>query len=157
MAARRDVTVFALPAFARAYPNDEACIAYLYGRRYPSGWRCPSCGDTREPYRFVNRLQTLRRRANQRHEVSLTAGTIMDRTKMPISTWFWAAYLVTHGPPGMSALQLQKGIGIKRYETAFTMLHKLRAGMVRPHRDLIGLPYGISRKRNAQNLPPIWA
>ena len=62
----------------------------------------------------------------------------MHRTKLPLCTWFWAAYLVTHGPPGMSALQAQKWLGIGRYETMFQMLHKLRAGMVRPERDRIG-------------------
>jgi transposase InsO family protein len=48
--------------------------------------------------------------------------------------WFWAAYLVTTQTPGMSALQFQKQLGIKRYETAFLMLHKLRAAMVRADR-----------------------
>jgi len=143
MATQRDVTAFPIPAFARAFPNEEACIAYLRAKRFPDGWRCPSCGDTGEPYRFVSRRQILRCRANQQHEVSLTADTIMHRTKMPIDLWFWAAHLVTHGPPGMSALQIQKALGISRYETAFIMLHKLRAGMVRPHRDLIGLPHPV--------------
>jgi transposase-like protein len=67
----------------------------------------------------------------------------MHRTKVPIWKWFWAAYLVTHGPPGMSALQFQKQLGIGRYETAFQMLHKLRAAMVRPERDVVGGEYPV--------------
>jgi transposase-like protein len=57
---------------------------------------------------------------------------------MPLQVWFWAAYLVTAQTPGMSALQFQRQLGISSYETAFLLLHKLRAAMVRPDRDRIG-------------------
>lgn len=57
---------------------------------------------------------------------------------MPLSVWFWGAYLITTQTPGQSALQFQRQLGLKRYETAFQMLHKLRSAMVRPDRDLIG-------------------
>lgn len=62
----------------------------------------------------------------------------MQRTHMPISIWFWAAYLVSSQTPGMSAVQFQRQLGLKRYETAFQILHKLRVAMVRPDRDRIG-------------------
>ena len=58
-----------------------------------------------------------------------------DRTRTPLTQWFWAAYLVTTQTPGLSALQLQRQLGIRRYETAWTMLHKLRGAMVRPGRE----------------------
>ena len=67
----------------------------------------------------------------------------MHRTQQPLPIWFWAAYLVTTQTPGMSALQFQKQLGIKRYETAFLMLHKLRAAMVRPGRDRIGAKWPV--------------
>jgi transposase-like protein len=54
---------------------------------------------------------------------------------MPLTQWFWAAYLVTTQTPGLSALQLQRQLGIRTYETAWTMLHKLRRAMVRPERE----------------------
>ena len=57
---------------------------------------------------------------------------------MPLSTWFWAAYLVASQTPGMSAVQFQRQLGLTRYETAFGILHKLRAAMVRPDQDRIG-------------------
>ncbi len=60
----------------------------------------------------------------------------------PLSTWFWAAYLVTTHTPGMSAVQFQRQLGL-RYETAFQILHKLRAGMVRPEHDAIGAQYPV--------------
>jgi transposase-like protein len=71
-------------------------------------------------------------------EVRLTAGTVMHGTRTPLLVWFWGAYLVTTHTPGLSAVQFQRQLGIKRYETAFQVLHKLRAAMVRPGRDRIG-------------------
>lgn len=73
------------------------------------------------------------RRAAGRARV--TAGTVMHKTHLPLTVWFWAAYLVsTHGP-GILALQLRRQLGISRYETAWTILHKLRRAMVAPERD----------------------
>jgi transposase-like protein len=62
----------------------------------------------------------------------------MQSTHTPLSIWFWGAYLVTTQTPGQSALQFQRQLGLSRYETAFMILHKLRASMVRPKRDSIG-------------------
>src|SRR6516165_1739641 len=62
----------------------------------------------------------------------------MARSHTPLSVWFWSAYLVSSQTPGMSAVQLQRQLGLSRYETAFQILHKLRAGMVRPDQDRIG-------------------
>jgi transposase-like protein len=61
----------------------------------------------------------------------------MHNTRMRLKTWFYAAYLLTTETPGMSAVQLQRQLGLKRYETTFNMLHKLRASMVNPFRDKI--------------------
>ena len=66
----------------------------------------------------------------------------MQQSHTPLSTWFWGAYLVTTQTPGMSAVQFQRQLGL-RYETAFQILHKLRAGMVRPQRDCIGAQYPV--------------
>ena len=67
--------------------------------------------------------------------MSVTAGTVLHRTRLPFHLWFAAAYLVTTHTPGFSALQLQRQLGLARYETAWTMLQKLRRAMVRPERD----------------------
>ncbi len=56
---------------------------------------------------------------------------------MPLTQWFWAAYLVTTHTPGLSALQLQRQLGIARYASAWALLHKLRRAMVRPDRELL--------------------
>ena len=72
-----------------------------------------------------------------RYQVSLTAGTVLHKTHTALHLWFWAAYLVTTGTPGISARQLQRQLGLTRYETAWTMLHKLRRTMVNPERTLL--------------------
>ena len=59
----------------------------------------------------------------------------MHRTRTPLTLWFWTAYLVTTHTPGVSAWQLQRQLGIDRYETAWALLHKLRRAMVRPDRE----------------------
>src|SRR3979490_3409705 len=81
-------------------------------------------------------------RASKSH-ISLTGGTVMRRTRPPLSTWFWSAYLLPTQTPGQSALQFQRQLGLTRYETAFQILHKLRAGMVNPERDAIGDQYPV--------------
>ena len=126
-----------LPDFQRIFPDESSCAAYLYVARFPAGFICPYCQTQAEPYRFKNYPDMLRCRMCKRN-TRLTAATIMERSKMPISVWFWGAWLVTSHTPGMSALQFQKLLGLTRYETAFQMLHKLRAAMIRPERDGIG-------------------
>jgi len=126
-----------LPEFQRTFPDEESCVEYLADTRWPEGFVCPRCGSDEDPYRFANRPEVLRCRACSR-DISLTADTIMERTRTPLQIWFWGAYLVSSHTPGMSAVQFQRQLGLTRYETAFQMLHKLRAGMVRPERDRIG-------------------
>lgn len=126
-----------LPEFQKAFPNDAACAAYLEHLRWPNGFTCPKCGVCAPPWRRSRRSVVLKCSACK-SDIALTAGTVMEKTRTPLSTWFWAAYLVTTQTPGMSALQFQRQLGLKRYETAFQILHKLRAGMFRPDRDAIG-------------------
>jgi hypothetical protein len=127
-----------LPEFQRVFPDDGACAKYLEAMRWPDGFACGECGLAGEPYRFPTRSSVVLRCRGCKHNTSLTAGTVMQSTHMPLSTWFWGAYLMTTQTPGQSAVQFQRQLGIKTYETAFAMLHKLRAGMVRPDRDTIG-------------------
>jgi len=126
-----------LPEFQRLFPDEAACAAYLERARWGDGFVCDHCGAPGEPYRFANRPGVSRCRHCKR-DTSLTAGTVMERTHTPLSVWFWAAYLVASQTPGMSAVQFQRQLGLPRYETAFQILHKLRAGMVRPDQDQIG-------------------
>ena len=116
------------------FSDEEACRQYLAESRWPDGFRCPACGNG-DALALSARL-LWRCRACGR-DTSVTAGTVLHRTRTPLTHWFWAAYLVTTHTPGLSALQLQRQLGIGRYETAWTILHKLRRAMVRPGRDLL--------------------
>jgi hypothetical protein len=132
-----------LPEFQRVFPDNAACAGYLEHLRWPNGFSCPRCGKLGEPYRFAKRTSVVLRCRACHVNVSLTATTVMKSSRMPLSVWFWGAYLVTTQTPGQSALQFQRQLGLSRYETAFQMLHKLRAGLVRPERDTIGDRYPV--------------
>jgi hypothetical protein len=119
------------------FPDEAACAAYLERIRWDGGFVCRHCATADEPYRISTRSGVLGCR-KCRLETALTAGTVMERTHTPLAVWFWAAYLVASQTPGMSAVQFQRQLGLSRYETAFQILHKLRAGMVRPDQDRIG-------------------
>jgi transposase-like protein len=126
-----------LPEFQKLFPDDAACAAYLEAIRWRDGFVCGWCSEPGEPYRFAKRPHVLRCRQCQRDN-RLTAGTVMQDTHTSLSVWFWGAYLVATDTAGISAVQFQRQLGLTVYETAFQILHKLRAGMVRPDRDRIG-------------------
>jgi hypothetical protein len=132
-----------LPEFQRVFPDNAACAAFLESLRWPKGFICGKCSKHGEPYRFGTRTSVVLRCKACKASTSLTAGTVMQSSHMPLSVWFWGAYLMTTQTPGQSALQFQRQLGLKRYETAFVTLHKLRAGMVRPERDRIGSDHPV--------------
>lgn len=138
--------------FQRLFPDDEACARYLEGAKWPKGFKCPHCDEKGEPFRMATRTQVLTCR-HCRKQTSLTVDTVMARTHTPLSVWFWGAYLVSTLTPGLSAVQFQRQIGLNRYETAFQILHKLRAGMVRPGRDRIG---GNLARRDHVEIDETW-
>src|ERR1035438_216515 len=126
----------------RMFPDEKAAATYLRAVRWPEGFACRHCGWQGDPSLFENRPAVLRCRKCQ-HDTSLTSDTVMKDTRTPLRVWFWAAYLVTTQTPGESALQIQRQLGLSRYETAFQILHKLRAAMVRPDVDRIGCHWPV--------------
>ena len=118
--------------FEQWFPDEEACVKFLIASRWPDGFMCPRCAG--KEYFWLPK-RTLLQCKKCGYQASPTSGTVMHRTKQPLKYWFHAAYLVTTLTPGMSALQFQRQVGISNYETAFTMLHKLRSAMVRQGRD----------------------
>jgi hypothetical protein len=128
--------------FQRMFPDEAACLQYLERVRWPNGFCCKKCDNIGEPFRLLTQPRKLKCRSCH-HVESVTADTVMHRSKTNIHIWFWAAYLITSQTPGVSALEFQKRLGIARYETAFQILHKLRAAMVRPDRDEIGVEWPV--------------
>jgi hypothetical protein len=116
------------------FATEEACRAYLVRLRWPDGFRCPRCGGTETwPIRAV-----LLQCTNCKYQASITAGTLFQDTRTPLTVWFRAMWWVTVQKNGASALGLQRILGLKSYETAWTWLHKFRRAMVRPGRELLG-------------------
>ncbi|MGD0632632.1 MAG: IS1595 family transposase [Terracidiphilus sp.] len=116
-----------------SFGSEEACRAYLARLRWPDGFRCPRCGGVRSwPVRGV-----LLECAGCGYQTSVTAGTIFQDTRTPLAVWFRAMWWVTTQKNGASALGLQRVLGLRSYETAWTWLHKLRRAMVRPGRELL--------------------
>ena len=108
-------------------------MRYIFTLRWPQGWRCDAgCGGTEFILYDATRSVFCRQ---CRKKTSLTAGTIMHRSKQPLLNWFYAAFLVSTLTPGISAVQLQSQLGLRRRETAFQMLHKLRSAMLNPERE----------------------
>ena len=121
-----------LREFQSEFATEEACQNYLADCRWPDGFICPRCGHGRAYELLKQRRQQC---AKCRYQVSLTSGTVLHRTKISLTNWFWAAYLMTTDKRGLSALLLQRQLGLSSYETAWMMLHKLRRAMVNAARD----------------------
>lgn len=119
--------------FRKDFSSDEACIEYLIKSRWPEGFCCFRCGHHAYWYKPGRKLLVCR---SCRHECSPTAGTVMHRSHLSIQDWFWTAYTVATMTPGLSALQLQRQLGV-HYQTAWFMLNRLRRGMVNNNRSLL--------------------
>ena len=124
--------------FQRRYPDEAACAAWLFTARWPAGFRCPACAHEKgwphggKPFTFEC--------AACGKQTSVTAGTIMPGSKLPLTAWFWAAYLVATHSNGIPALQLRNQLGLGSYKSAWLLGAKLRRAMVAPGRSpLAGL------------------
>lgn len=115
----------------RDFGTEEACREYLFALRWAKGYRCPRCGHGAYWIRSSGHWQC----RLCRHLTSAMAGTVFQDTKLPLTLWFRAMWLMAGQKSGLSALALQRDIGIKSDKTAWTMLHKLRRAMVRPGRE----------------------
>lgn len=115
----------------RRFCTEEACVEYLAALRWPGGWACPRCAGV--DAWAIRRTRWLC--GHCRYEMSVTAGTIFQDSHVPLMIWFRAMWQITSQKNGMSALGLQRVLGLGSYKTAWAMLHKLRRAMVRPGRD----------------------
>ena len=117
--------------FQAWFGSDEDCLDYLEWPRWPTGFSCPACEHRGEWRLGDGRLMC----AGCGSRTSVTAGSIFDRTRTPLTVWFTACWLFATGKDGISALSLKRTLEIGSYQTAWTMLHRLRAVLVRPGRD----------------------
>ena len=108
-----------------SYSTDESCRALLENLRWPAGVACPRCGSAG--------ISTIKKRAvydcnDCRYQFSVTAGTIMHDSHLPLRKWFIAVYLMCESKKGISALQLKRTIGVN-YRTAWYLCHRIRSAM----------------------------
>ena len=113
------------------FATDEACQSYLVKLRWADGIRCARCHSS--AHWETKRGLTMCGRCG--YQQSVTAGTIFHRSHLPLRLWFRVMWTVTAPKSGVSALGLQRSLGLGSYETAWMMLQKLRRAMVRPGRD----------------------
>lgn len=115
----------------RRFSTEDACIEYLAALRWSGGWVCPRCAGA--DAWSIRRARWLC--GHCRYETSVTAGTIFQDSHLPLTIWFRAMWQITSQKNGISALGLQRVLGLGSYKTAWAMLHKLRKAMVGPGRD----------------------
>ena len=132
------------------FATDEQCRAYLAALRWPEGFVCPSCGGRKAWPAQRGRLIC----AACRHQATVTAGTILQDSRLPLQLWCRAIWHVTSQKNGASALGLQRVLGLGSHQTAWIVLNKLRRAMVRLGRDKLSgrveveeTPDGVGRAR----------
>lgn len=120
--------------FLAWFRTDSDCLDYLEWLRWPEGFVCPECG-----HRGGWRLGDGRFRCGGcGTRMSVTAGTIFDRTRTPLTVWFTACWIFATQKDGVSALSLQRSLDVGSYQTAWAMLHRLRSVLIRPGRERLG-------------------
>jgi transposase-like protein len=113
------------------FSTDADCLDYLEWLRWPAGFVCPSCGHVGGWRMSDGRFKC----AGCRTRTSVTAGTIFDRTRTPLTVWFAACWHFATSKNGVSALSLKRTLEIGSYQTAWAMLHRIRSVLVRPGRE----------------------
>ena len=114
------------------FHDEDACLKYLEKLRWPQGFICPRCGSRENPFAASRGRLVCR---SCRYQCTVTSGTLFEKTRTPLSSWFAAAWYITNQKNGVSALGLQRVLGLGSYQTAWSMLHRLRRAMVNPERD----------------------
>lgn len=116
--------------FMVMFPDNQSCIDYLVKLRWGDEFICPKCQTPSIPWEQTNNRFTC---PSCRHQTTVTAGTIFDKTRTPLIVWFEVAWHITTAKNGMSAQTIEQTLGIS-YRTAWTMLQRFRIAMVNTHR-----------------------
>lgn len=116
-----------LAEFVVAFADDASCAEVLRRWKYgDEGFHCPRCGGRNSWFLSSRKLDEC---TSCHYQASLTAGTVMHGTRKPLRLWFLAMYLFVSSKRGISALELQRELGLAKYRTAWTWLHKLRSAV----------------------------
>ena len=118
-------TISGFLQFTDRFPTEEACHEFLFARRWPSGYACPRCGSV--AHSFI-RTRQLYQCKDCRYQMSVTAGTVMEKTRTSLRAWFWMMFLMANQKTGVSVNGAAWMIGIS-YKRAWFIAHKIRAAM----------------------------
>ena len=116
-----------IPEFLRSFGTEAQCAEAVKQARWPAGFHCPRCAAA-EHYVVGHGARKLFQCNGCRHQTSLTAGSLMEHTKLPLTTWFLAIYLISQAKTGLSALALKRHLGVS-YPTAWLLHHKINRAM----------------------------
>lgn len=141
MATKRPVHQLTAAEFEKHFPDEDACCAYLVGKRWPKGVLCPRCGAA-NPTELANNpwhWQCYECAPNTSYRFSHLSGTIFENTNKPLRDWFKVIHLMLTSKKGMSALQIFRYMGFGSYKTAWYMCHRVRMGLSEPQAQLGGI------------------
>jgi hypothetical protein len=116
-----------IPEFLTHFGTEAQCADAIRRSRWPDGFRCPRCAGAQH-YVVGHGARKLFQCGACRHQTSLTAGTLMEHTKLPLTTWFLAIHLISQAKTGISALALKRDLGVS-YPTAWLLHHKINTAM----------------------------
>jgi transposase-like protein len=126
-----------------AFPDEDACCAYLVGHRWPKGVACPRCGNVQVKEHGTmpwNWLCNECSPSETNYRFSHITGTIFENTNKPLRQWFRVLHLMLTSKKGISALQIHRMMGFGSYRTAWHMCHRIRGGLADKHfRKLMGI------------------
>ena len=145
--------------FQKQFPDDATCLEWLKNRLYPDGIYCETCEAVTKHHRVKSRPSYSCDHCG--HHVHPTADTIFHKSPTPLTTWFYAVYLMASTRCGVSAKQIQRETGVT-YKTAWRMFKQIRsmldeqesgqlggAGRKEPQVEVDEMYYGGMRKGKA--------
>jgi len=112
--------------FVKKYPDEASCIIHFREVKERNGVVCKKCGST---HHYWNRTYNSHDCSNCSYRTTLRSGTVMESSKLPFQYWLYAIYLMTMTKKGISAVEVQRQLGHKRYEPIWAMMHKIRSVM----------------------------
>jgi len=113
--------------FQERFGTEEKCEAALEKSRWPDGFVCPICGERTHSHFLVNG-QRIWQCTQCRHQTTLRSGTLFHASKLPLTKWFLAIYLISQGKNGHSILSMKRFLGVS-YRTAWRVKHKIMKAM----------------------------
>ncbi len=141
MAKAKRIHQMTIGEWEAAFPDENACCAYLVGNRWPKGVACPRCGNTKV-YELKSRPWhwQCEQCAPDGYRFSHITGTVFENTNKPLRDWFRVLHMMVTSKKGVSALQIHRTMGFGSYKTAWYMCHRLRAAMQdKDFRQLVGI------------------